>query len=272
MLLGQIPEIDFSKDLRWLLVSALYALAIAEIAVQSANLVANKKRSLGDTSAVAAHLILVTFVVTTSFVGWTLAVARDVHPEHHLVNIFSAPYLLLLVDVWLLVAYFIMAKRAGAPKKEDSELDPSAAKGSFWLVMVFGGYFLWDIIAYWVMHGFAAFVVMIWPTAICLVMGIVAWRCLRLVTARAAMVAANAGMVALVLFFRATKGIAGMYLSQRTDSDWSQIYWNVVVTLGGVEKLYWVMGGTLTLGVLFIAFLCVASLLDRRGQTHVGTC
>jgi hypothetical protein len=270
MLSVLVAEIDFEKDLRWLLVSTLYALAIAEIAVQSAKLVAHNKRSRSDTSAVTAHLILVTFVVTTSWVGWTMAVGKEVHPEHHLTNVFSWSYCLLLVDVGLLIFYFVMAKRAGIPESGNEALTPSAKNASFWLVMVFGGYVLWDLIARLIMHGLSEFQAIAWPTVVCFVLAIISWRYVRLVTTHAAMVVADAGMIALILLFRALKAVAVMGLSQqRADLDtngagWERVYWAVVVTQGGLNKVYWMIAGTL--GVLLIACLCVATVLDQQGK------
>jgi hypothetical protein len=231
-----LKEIDFGKDLRWLLVSTLYAFAIAEIAVQSARLVDHKKRSVSGTFAVVAHLIMVTIVVTTSWVGWTIAVARDPHPAHHLMIVFSSPFCLLLIDVGLVICYFIMAKLAGIPESKHEPLSPSAGKASFWLMIVFGGYVVWGVIAHFVMHGWLE-LSLLWPSVACFALAIVSWALIRSLTAFSAMVFADAGMAALVLMFRASK-------------------------LGWIDSLYWTIAGVLA--VSFLVCLCVATVLDRR--------
>ena len=58
----------FERDLRWLLGSFLFAVVIAEIALQSAKLAA-RGRIRKDFWPVIVHLILATVIVTTSWLG-----------------------------------------------------------------------------------------------------------------------------------------------------------------------------------------------------------
>src|SRR5262245_39101963 len=134
-------DLDFERDLRWLLGSFLFAVVIAEIALQSAKLAARGRISK-EFWPVILHLILATVVVTTSWLGWTLAVGREQHPAHHLKNPFSLPYCLLLIDIWLLVCYFIFVKAAGIPDSNKEPLTPSGSRATFWLMVIFLGYLL----------------------------------------------------------------------------------------------------------------------------------
>src|SRR5262249_9001721 len=131
-----------TDDLRFLFIQMLFSLVIAEIAMQFATLI-SQKRPLPDASPILAHLLLVTIVVTTSWVVWCASVANEQHPEYHLHEVFSWPYALLLIDVGLVICYFVIAKAAGIPTANTDPITPSAERGSFWLMIFFAGYILW---------------------------------------------------------------------------------------------------------------------------------
>jgi FtsH-binding integral membrane protein len=231
------PELDFLKDLRWILVSTLYALVLAEIAHQSVSLVGREHGGWRDLSTGISHLLLLAGLVTTSWVGWSAAIVREEHAEHRLESIFSLPYLLLLLDIGLLTAYFIFAKEAGIPKAKSAEIKPSAKPESFWLMVVFGGYVLWDIVTYVFQEekGWAP----IYPTIFCFGLSILAWFAFKRVTLREAVVVADFGMLALIFLFRALK-------APRIEE---RCY------------LYILIGG---LGAVFLFCLVLARLLNRK--------
>ena len=231
------PELDFLKDLRWILVSTLYALVLAEIAHQSVSLVGRKYGRWRDLSTGISHLLLLAGLVTTSWVGWSAAIVHEPHSGHRLESIFSLPYLLLLIDIGLLTAYFIFAKEAGIPEAKSEPIKPSAKPESFWLMMVFGGYILWDIVTYIFQEGTGW--APIYPTIFCFGLSILAWFAFKRVTLRAAVVVADLGMLALIFLFRAMKAPP-------------------------VEErcyLYILIGG---LGAVFLFCLVLARLLNRQ--------
>jgi hypothetical protein len=165
-----------------------------------------------------------------------VAIVNEEHAPHRLKGIFSLPYLLLVIDVWLLTAYFIFAKEAGIPKAKNEKIKPSAEPESFWLMVVFGGYILWDIVTY-VLQEEKSWAP-VYPTIFCFVLSSLAWRAFRGIRLREAVVVADCGMLALIFLFRAIKAT---YVEERC-------YLHILI---------WV------LGAVFLFCLVLALLLDR---------
>jgi hypothetical protein len=129
------PESDASErepKLRHEFVGMMFAVAIGEVGMQTAELVHNGSwiHYLPEYS----HLILCTVLIASSWVGWTLSVApgarRDVE------RIFQWEFLVLLLDVALVIIYFIVVRLVEKP--------PSLVAS--WIVGIFVLYFVWDIV------------------------------------------------------------------------------------------------------------------------------
>lgn len=156
--------------LRHTFVSMLFALAIAEVAIQSSNLVSIVRDSSANNSplyflrdvpfdgvwlmvAPISHLILVLMVICMSWVGWSHSIergnARDVS------RIFSVEFLLLLIELLLVVSYFVLARSVelvsplspGQQSLSAAISSPSATTEAFWLFLIFIGYCIWDFFA-----------------------------------------------------------------------------------------------------------------------------
>ena len=150
--------------LRHTLVSMLFALVIAELAIQSSDLVTaigNEWTDFGLRNAFSqniwlvlapiTHLILVLTLVCTSWVGWSKSIshvdARDVS------EIFSIDFFLLLVELLLVVMYFVLARSVeqNISLISDQHVQtstahlPSAVPEALWLMMIYVGYFVWDV-------------------------------------------------------------------------------------------------------------------------------
>ena len=151
--------------LRHTLVSMLFALVIAEVAIQSSDLVmaiGDDWSDIGLTKALGhdiwlvlapiTHLMLVLVLVCTSWVGWSKSIshsdARDVS------EIFSIDFLLLLIELLLVVMYFVLARSvepntsliSNRHVQTSAASLPSAVPEALWLMMIYTGYFVWDIL------------------------------------------------------------------------------------------------------------------------------
>src|SRR2546427_7071398 len=93
--------------LRISFVEMLFALTIAEVAVQVANVVT---QGTLDSSFLPAysHLALATAIVATSWVGWSTSKAPGA--QHDLDKVFSYAFVVLSVDVLLVIFYFIIVR------------------------------------------------------------------------------------------------------------------------------------------------------------------
>jgi hypothetical protein len=198
-------EMDFEKDLRWLLGSFLFAVVIAEVLLQSAKLYDRRHLRKGF-SPFIIHLIVATLLVTTSWVGWTSAISKEQAPAHHLTSVFSWAYLLLLVDIWLLVCYFIFIKAAEIPHSATESLTtPSPRSASFWLMIIFLTYVGWDGINFWVLHRLAVFWAAGWPTVLCFVIAFITWLLATRIETKMGFILVEILIFLLIVLFRGLK-------------------------------------------------------------------
>ncbi len=129
------------RELHREFVGMLFALAIAEVAIQGATLV-NGKLSLSECAPSYSHLILATAIITTSWVGW----GWSKHSLSNIRHIFTCDYCELLVDLWLVAVYFFIVKSVELPSDGGLEIIPSYYEETRWVVTIFATYFVWDLI------------------------------------------------------------------------------------------------------------------------------
>ena len=202
-----LSEAGFDKDLRWLLVSMLFAIVIAEIAIQAHRVISvfrrNSKGKRPSFFPIASHLLLVTTVVTTSWVGWSRSIGAAMHNE--LQEVVSWPFVLLLLDVLLLIFYFLMVRAPDIVEKtppDASTITVSVAQNSFLLVLIFLVYFLWGVVDHLLLQGLGNFVQHGWYSFIGFLMALVIWLVVRKWNKDYQIVIANLLMVAIVISFR----------------------------------------------------------------------
>ncbi len=212
-----MPSDEVEPRLRFGFVEMLFALTAAEIAIQASDLVKYLGTDLGVLPAYT-HLLVATTLVTTSWVGWLKSKAPGNRLDVEAV--FSWPFAVLLLDVFLVVCYFIIVR--GLDVKGTGEnvvrTAPSTDNETFWLVVVFAGYFLWDVLTKAVI-GYAdeqhrtflqrfrgrKFWTRAWISAACLTMTVVMWRMVRGFTTTWSVIAADGALIAVILLFRALK-------------------------------------------------------------------
>lgn len=204
-----VDEMSFDKDLRWLLIGMLFALVIGEIASQTGRLVAavrvlkpfaNNKSS--EFWAIVAHLILVTTVVTTSWVGWSMSLRND---AQHLHWVFSWPFVLLLIDLAIVICYFLMVGAVTAPK-DAWVFVPSAREDSFLLLVIFWGYFFWGIVNQLCLNnGWDQLWAHAWPTLVGCFLMLAIWLIVKNRKTAKSAIMADIVMLAIVLLYRYTK-------------------------------------------------------------------
>jgi hypothetical protein len=123
----------------------LFALAISQIAIAAADLVSIDASFVSKLPAVT-HLIVALAVISTSWLGWKRSASPGSRePMKHL---FSLPFLAMIIDVCLVILYFIIVRtveieQSGGVTRLES---PSAVPESFWLLCVFIVYAAWDVV------------------------------------------------------------------------------------------------------------------------------
>jgi hypothetical protein len=221
--------------LRHEFVGMMFAVAIGEVGVQAAILVqaGNWMHFLPAYS----HLLLTAVLIAASWVGWTLSPSPGAREDVR--SVFHFGFLVLLLDVFLVVVYFILAKTVDISGEAAVRLRASARPEAFWILVIFGTYCVWDIVTKVVIYlverrtepWFQKFGSRMIPTIICLVLAYGA----KPLFERADpphVLTADLALLSLVLLFRALKGLT----DARTKVN---IFWAVLWGLGFAVGTIW---------------------------------
>jgi hypothetical protein len=139
------PESSASSSdpkLRHEFVGMMFAVTIGEVGLQLAPVV-----QAGPMSAwypAYGHLFLAVIVIATSWVGWTLSVAPGARQD--VKGIFQWEFLVLLLDVTLVILYFLLVRALPFPGEHAKEIPPFSRTTSL-LAIIFFLYLLWDFLA-----------------------------------------------------------------------------------------------------------------------------
>lgn len=132
-------------DLRKVFVQLLFSLAIGQVALRIGDLV-SVNADIANYFYSYSHLALSVFIITTSWVGWHNSKSTLI--EDNINNVISWQYLVLLVDLFLVITYFIIVKGAETPIDHNIESIPNASSyiECFWTVIIFITYLFWDVL------------------------------------------------------------------------------------------------------------------------------
>lgn len=215
--------------LRLAFVEMMFALAVAEVATKAADFV-NAGIGLSQLTPAMAHLSLALLVIAASWVGWRQSVSPGMKDKVEFV--FTWPFVGLLVDVLIVILYFMLARNVDAIKQGQgpATLIPSARPESVLLCVIFAVYALWDFIADMLQKGtwqrissisefWRATVASMFCSLVCLLLcASMAW--LTWNESKPFQVAiVDIGLICVVLFFRALKPIEGSVAKRLGVSD-----------------------------------------------------
>lgn len=283
--MGDDKNQEESLGLRHAFVAMLFALTAGQIAISTADLYVIWKHAdeLPPTFyAPVAHLFLALLIVLTSWVGWSVkslkkqsvATPKPKPPEEseepeRLKHPFGWPFIVLLIDVLLVVTYFVIVREveitevyqgqpaiAGQPVGEYSVMkqigDVSALGEARLVVFMFFLYFLWDVVHDKIMRKFplrvAAFASVVSLIAASSVL-FALWRWRSDSPTVLSVVCGDLALVGVVMGFRALKGsekpLAEMLKVQsaphtfkKRDFTWG--WWlalSIIVFVGGLAGM-----------------------------------
>jgi hypothetical protein len=135
-----------SRQLHHLFVEMLFALAIGEVAIDVADLVRMKiygQICIVQSLAAYSHLLLATGVIATSWVGWR----KSAFSGSEMKSVFSCDFLELLLDVFLVVLYFLLVRLAEIPGDPSRSLIPEAASEIWVIAAIMVAYLVWDVLS-----------------------------------------------------------------------------------------------------------------------------
>lgn len=134
-----------NRNLRFIFVQLLFSLALGQAAIKIGDLVI-EGFSFSEYHYIYAHLGLSIVILSASWVGYQISTAT----QNPLISIFSIQFIILLVDISLVIFYFIIVRGAEmsnyAENGATKNLEPNIQNETFWSMIIFMGYFLWDIL------------------------------------------------------------------------------------------------------------------------------
>jgi hypothetical protein len=187
----------------WVFVGFLYACVASDIAAKF------RDAPYGGKSWEIrwSHLFLASFVLGTSFLAWSQAIAKGaIKPE----AVLSWKSLLLIFDFWILILYFTYVAVVAHERETDRLTAPPDAhdQPSFWIAWIFTAYSFWDVVAFGIIpQSLTTFVGEAWMSGLCAVLAFVAFRGFKKIRAEQVrwVVWSDVSLIALILFFRALK-------------------------------------------------------------------
>jgi hypothetical protein len=133
-------------QLHLLFVEMLFALAIGQIAIGVSDLIDYQLKSPHPILSVVpaySHLLLAAAVISTSWVGWRTSRFSGTKIK----NVFTWDYIELLIDVALVVMYFVLARAVEIPRSPNDILSPNASFEAKTVAIIILTYVIWDFIS-----------------------------------------------------------------------------------------------------------------------------
>lgn len=132
--------------LRFSFVGMLFALAISQVGIEASNFYTGDLR-ISEYPYFFTQLLLGTYIISSSWIGWQKS--NSFGNTLIVNNVFSLSFLILLVDIFLVICYFIVVKGVEQPMLTTTRnyklAAPEASTEAFWSFIIFAFYFLWDI-------------------------------------------------------------------------------------------------------------------------------
>jgi hypothetical protein len=244
----------------------LFALAIAQIAINAAAIFA-VSAALVIKIAAAAHLSVALLLIACSWVGWRLS--RSPGVTEPVTGVYRKSFLDLLLDVLLVIVYFIIVQRAEINTVAGQivvELT-SASPEAIGVLSVFVIYVLWDLltdvlsakyipegIRFFSLKTFSAAFVSTFASILCLVLTAGVLLAAKDTNSTAKVVALDFALGAIILLFRSVKALETP-LSRKLDlTRWPAF--SEPREAGKPQKV----GGWICVVVYIIAVTCVWAL------------
>lgn len=137
---------EIEDPLRYTFVEMLFALAVGQIAIHTADFLSVETSPMQLLPA-AMHLVVSLLVIGTSWIGWRQSMSPGM--KQQIQSIFSRRAIGLLLDVLLVILYFILVRSVELQQKDGNTiLTPASARPEAkWLACVFCIYIVWDLLA-----------------------------------------------------------------------------------------------------------------------------
>jgi hypothetical protein len=177
-----------TTNLRLIFVQMLFALTLGQLAIKAGDLYLYSGGKVFEFLYAYLHLLLCVIILSTSWVGWQLS--QSTENSEKINSVFSLQYLILLIDIFLVIAYFMIV-RCVELNDDHTIAPPKASKAVFWTMIIFGVYFIWDVLTKgpklnYIKEGsmyikvtsihYNLLLKRIWPTSICLLISYLIYK------------------------------------------------------------------------------------------------
>lgn len=196
-------------------VGMLFALAIAEVAIRSGEIV-NSGLGFGIKAPALAHLFLSGTVIAASWVGWGWSKYSLSNVRH----VFTRDFVELAMDVWLVAVYFFIVQGAERVVEVNGTktIEASMKAEALWILVMFATYVSWDVLTKW--RQGSALIQRGWASIVCALLSVWSFWSLQALQGTMPVVLGDLSLLMIVLLFRAMKIHD---LSAHTKSSWARI-------------------------------------------------
>jgi hypothetical protein len=135
------------SNLRQVFVQMLFALAVGQVALKCGEAINLKDSnnimgSLREYHYIYSHLLLCIVILTTSWVGWQIS--QSIGNTGKINSIFSLQYVILLLDIFLVLSYFVIVRGAEIDFGNHTVKKASIFPEATWSMIIFLTYIFWD--------------------------------------------------------------------------------------------------------------------------------
>jgi hypothetical protein len=237
---------DPDLKLRHEFVGMMFAITIGEVGLQVAALV--QAGHVAHFLPAYGHLLLATVVVAASWVGWSVSLAPGARMDVR--GVFQWEFIVLLLDVSLVITYFILVRTVDFGKELSPRIDPASTVAR-WIFLIFLFYLVWDVITkiviylnkpdgHWLrLHGSRMI-----PTIACLILARIVWRQVESADLPHRL-SADFALLCLVLLFRALKDLISASFPRPTTSSSPPIHRTTVSVVWSIVCLCGITLGTM---------------------------
>ncbi|MGE3172535.1 MAG: hypothetical protein AB7O97_07890 [Planctomycetota bacterium] len=200
---------EFAERLHFDFVGMMFALAIGQAAVSLSDVIdarSGQHWPLIDCWPAFTHVLLVVLMIAASWVSW----GQSKSARSQIASIWSRDFIELLIDVWIVICYFQIARTVDGISGEAAFV-PSAGEEAWWTMVVFVSYATWDALTKLRSGQGDQYRQRGWASLTAAILSVLVWRICGDCSTWGAVILADVALVMLVLAFRAMK-----------SADWSK--------------------------------------------------
>ncbi len=226
--------IENPAKLRLDFIGMVFTLAITQVGLEIGDFF-SKGLSFKDHLYVFTHLTLAVYIIASSWVGWQISKSKGSNEK--LTHTFGLPFIILLIDLCLVIAYFVLVKGVDKP------LDKSPRAESYteykWSLVIFIIYLIWDIFTKYIFEDEQnnqkikrdgkKFIRRGYQSFVCILITIFLIQPMTIYSRPYAVMATDVTLIFIFVLFRGLKLIS--FFEEKKDRIIELTFWNIAKTV-----------------------------------------